>query len=252
MGGDSRTRPRTKAAIYQASLTGQLVLSSFHAGVRRSGAPPAGNGTAPYMLRSGVRGRHLSAAGAHRLCSLRAGRPAATRGNRWDLTVAKTARVGSRRGAVRAADTREGPWLGEMLPIEQGRGRGIASAPTVARLEAMAKEEGRSTWQRAIQAVRQGRTIPEIRRVLGFLGFQNRSINSGFVIWRRAYCAVSASGQRKNREAAELSEQELRGEHDLAGKISLRLNDEIIGWYVPGGCPRAALQLWRSRLCLAG
>lgn len=167
MVGEIRDRD-TAAAAFQASLTGHLMLSTFHAG---SAAEAIGRlsdmGIEPYLLRSGVLAI-LCQRLARRLCecSARSTDPQA----RLGLPVEE---VRLPVGCDRCAGTgyRGRFLLVEMLTPEKTElGRAILSRSDAAALETLAVEAGMITrWQRAYQALRQGQTSPaEIRRVLGF------------------------------------------------------------------------------------
>lgn len=161
-------RDQTTAEVaFQASLTGHLVLSTFHAG---SAAAVVGRlsdmGIEPYLLRSG-----LLAVVAQRLirrlcgCAREGDDPRDRLGlavERFRLPV----------GCERCGGTgyRGRIVLAEMLVPEKNEiGRAILSRSDVARLEALAVEAGMTgLWERARRAVEDGLTAPtEVRRVLG-------------------------------------------------------------------------------------
>ena len=167
MVGEIRDRQTAESAM-QASLTGHLLLSTFHAG---SAAEAIGRlsdmGIEPYMLRSGLLGI-LSQRLVRRLCQC------ARETDDPDQCLglpARTARlpVGCERCdgtgyAGRAV-------LAELLTVERNDlGRAILSRSDAASLEELAIASGMvSRWSRAIEAVETGTTSPaEIRRVLGF------------------------------------------------------------------------------------
>ncbi len=167
MVGEIRDRPTAEAA-FQASLTGHLLLSTFHAGSAAEGISRLSDmGIEPYLLRSGVLAI-LSQRLARRLCrcSRQTGDPAA----RLGLPVEE---VCIPAGCDACGGTGYGGRfvLVEMLTAERTElGRAILSRSDTATLERLAVEAGMVTrWERAYQAVRQGRTSPaEVRRVLGF------------------------------------------------------------------------------------
>jgi type II secretory ATPase GspE/PulE/Tfp pilus assembly ATPase PilB-like protein len=165
--GEIRDRATAEAAL-QASLTGHLLLSTFHAG---SAAEAIGRlsdmGIEPYLLRSGVRAI-LSQRLLRRLCGCA----------RW--TDDPHARLGLPVDTVRIAvgcprcggTGYQGRFvLVEMLMPEPSElGRAILSRLDAATLERLAIEAGmKSRWQRGCEAVRAGLTSPaELRRTLGF------------------------------------------------------------------------------------
>jgi len=169
MVGEIRDRPTAEAAL-QASLTGHLLLSTFHAG---SAAETIGRlldmGIEPYVARSGllaiVHQRLL-----RRLCSCA------------EATDDQDARLGldvQRVLVPRGCDACGGTGyqgrflLVEMLaPSRNERARAILAHSETAVIERLAAEAGMSSrWQRACRAVDEGLTSPaEVRRVLGFSG----------------------------------------------------------------------------------
>ena len=153
----------------QASLTGHLVLTTFHAG---SAAETVGRlldmGLEPYVLRSGLLGI-LSQRLLRRLCDC--ARDTDDVAERLGLPV-RSARVPVGCEACEGTGYRGRFLLVEMLlPSRTDVGRAILSRADTARLEQLAEKSGMVTrWQRALQAVEAGRTSPaEARRVLGFL-----------------------------------------------------------------------------------
>ena len=164
--GEIRDRGTAEVA-FQASLTGHLVLSTYHAG---SAAAVVGRlsdmGIEPYLLRSG-----LLAVVAQRLarllceCSTEGTDPA----DRLGLAVERF-RIPA--GCERCGGTgyRGRMVLAELLVPEKNEvGRAILSRIDVPRLEALAVAAGMvSRWERARRAVEDGLTSPaEVRRVLG-------------------------------------------------------------------------------------
>ena len=166
MVGEIRDRS-TAETVFQASLTGHLVLTTFHAG----GAVQAINrlsdmGIEPYLLRSGVRAI-LCQRLLRRLCSCA------------KSSADDEARLGLPVGVVRiptgcqecAGTGYRGRFvLTEMLlPSHSELGRAILSRSDAGELERLAVEAGMVTQrQRACEAVAAGWTSPaEVRRVLG-------------------------------------------------------------------------------------
>jgi type II secretory ATPase GspE/PulE/Tfp pilus assembly ATPase PilB-like protein len=160
--------PATAEAALQASLTGQLVLSSFHAG---SAAEAIGRlldmGIEPYVLRSGLRAIVFQRL-VRRLC--RCSRPAAGP-DEWLGLAVRTARVAV--GCETCAHTGYAgrTIVAEMLVLDRGDlGPAILARSDAATLERLAVGAGMiDRWARAAAAVEAGLTSPaEVRRVLGF------------------------------------------------------------------------------------
>jgi general secretion pathway protein E len=162
-------RDRTTAEVaFQASLTGHLVLTTFHAG-NASGAIGrlSDMGIEPYLLRSG-----LLAIVSQRLvrtlcdCSREEDEPRA----RLGLPVAR-AKVPVGCEACGGSGYRGRMILAELLdPEKLGLGPAILARADVRVLEAEALRAGMvGRWQRACLAIEEGRTsAAEVRRVLGF------------------------------------------------------------------------------------
>lgn len=165
--GEVRDRPTAEVA-FQASLTGHLVLSTFHAG---SAAGAIGRlsdmGIEPYLLRSG-----LLAVVSQRLvrtlcdCARNDDNP----GSRLGLPVE---RVRVPVGCLECGGTgyRGRMVLAELLDPERlGIGSAILGRQDVRAIERQALENGMvDRWQRACRAIEAGLTSPaEVRRVLGF------------------------------------------------------------------------------------
>ncbi len=167
MVGEIRDRPTAEAAL-QASLTGQLVLSSFHAGsaaaaVRRL----LDMGLEPYALRSGILAILFQRL-VRRLCDC--SQPATDEESTLGLSVRQAhVAVGCRKCG--GTGYRGRMVLAEMLPLDDdGLGQAILARAELATLEAHALAAGMvDRWSRATAAVESGETSPaEIRRVLGF------------------------------------------------------------------------------------
>jgi len=169
MVGEIRDRATAEAAM-QASLTGHLLLSTFHAG---SAAETISRlldmGIEPYVLRSGllaiVNQRLL-----RRLCSCAT--PTGDPHARLGLAVQRAA---TPRGCSQCGGTgyRGRFLLVEFLTLARGElARAILARSDTAVIERLAAEAGISSrWQRACRAVDDGLTSPaEVRRVLGFSG----------------------------------------------------------------------------------
>jgi type II secretory ATPase GspE/PulE/Tfp pilus assembly ATPase PilB-like protein len=167
MVGEIRDRPTAEAAL-QASLTGHLVLSTFHAG---SAAETAGRlldmGIEPYVLRSGLLAV-LNQRLLRRLCTC--ARPSDEPDARLGLSVTRV-KVPGGCEACHGTGYRGRFLLVEMLMLTRSDlGRAILSRCDTATMERLAAD-GRmvSRWQRACQAVDEGLTSPaEVRRLLGF------------------------------------------------------------------------------------
>lgn len=165
--GEIRDRSTAEAAL-QASLTGHLLLSTFHAG---SAAETIGRlldmGVEPYVLRSGLL-VILNQRLLRRLCTC--ARPIADTDGRLGLPVERAMRpVGC--DACRHTGYRGRFLLVEMLsPARTDVGRAILSRCDTTQLEQLAVQAGMTTrWIRACRAVDSGLTSPaEVRRVLGF------------------------------------------------------------------------------------
>jgi type II secretory ATPase GspE/PulE/Tfp pilus assembly ATPase PilB-like protein len=167
MVGEIRDRATAEAAL-QASLTGQLVLSSFHAGsaaaaVRRL----LDMGIEPYALRSGLLAIVFQRL-VRRLC--RCARDANSDEELLGLSVrrAKVAAGCQECGGTGYAGRMV---LAEMLPLEDDElAQAILARSELALIEERALAAGMvDRWRRATAAVEAGVTSPaEVRRVLGF------------------------------------------------------------------------------------
>ncbi len=167
MVGEIRDRPTAEAAL-QASLTGHLLLSTFHAG---SAAETVGRlldmGIEPYVLRSGLLAI-LNQRLLRRLCVCAC--PSDAPEDRLGLPVEH---VILPRGCAACGGTgyRGRFLLVEMLALSRTElARAILSRADTATVERLAVEGGMlGRWQRACRAVADGLTSPsEVRRVLGF------------------------------------------------------------------------------------
>ncbi len=164
--GEIRDKATAEVA-FQASLTGHLVMTTFHAG---SAAEAVGRlldmGIEPYVLRSGLR-VVVSQRLARKLCECAVPDPSPQAA--LGLPVAQVLRpVGCNRCAGTGYCGRI--VLAELLdPEANGVGRAILERQEVHRIEALAVEAGMvSRWGRALVAIGEGRTTPaEAIRVLG-------------------------------------------------------------------------------------
>jgi len=167
MVGEIRDR-ETAETVFQASLTGHLVITTFHAGsAARAVSRLSDMGIEPYLLHSGLLAI-LCQRLLRRLCGCAS------------ETTAPEARLGLPVESVRVpvgCDQCGGTGyrgrfvLTEMLlPSQTEVGRAILSRSDAARLEQLAVQAGMvSQWERAHQTVSAGITSPaEVHRALGF------------------------------------------------------------------------------------
>lgn len=165
--GEIRDRATAEVAV-QASLTGHLVLTTFHAG---SAASALGRlldmGIEPYLLRSGIRAVAFQRL-ARRLCP-ECSRPTE---DGVDFLALNVARASVPVGCPACTGT---GYRGRVLVTEVLRpDRGALAQAVLARgdveaLEAAAVRDGMETrWRHAARLVESGVTSPvEVRRVLG-------------------------------------------------------------------------------------
>lgn len=167
MVGEIRDRQTAEAAM-QASLTGHLLLSTFHAGSAAEAISRLSDmGIEPYMLRSGLLGI-LSQRLVRRLCECAS--------ETDDPALLLGLPVESARVPVGCESCDQTGYSGravvaELLTVEKNEiGRAILSRSDSAALEELAVASGMvSRWDRAIATLESGVTSPaEIRRVLGF------------------------------------------------------------------------------------
>lgn len=159
--------PATAELAFQASLTGHLVLTTFHAGSAAGVISRLSDmGIEPYLLRSGVLAIVCQRL-VRRLCEC--ARPADDPAAALGLPVRHASTpVGCDRCGLTGYRGRM--VLAEMLVPERGElGSAILSRSDVAQLEQLAVRSGMVTrWDRACRAIEEGLTSPaEIRRVLG-------------------------------------------------------------------------------------
>ena len=169
MVGEIRDRPTAVTAL-QASLTGHLLLSTFHAGSAAETVSRLSDmGMEPYVLRSGLLAI-LHQRLLRRLCTCAT--PADSVNARLGLTVERAMEP---RGCAECSGTgyRGRFLLVEMLTLSRGDlASAILTHSETAVIDRLAAEAGMtSRWQRACHAVDQGLTSPaEVRRVLGWVG----------------------------------------------------------------------------------
>ncbi|MEO8495222.1 MAG: GspE/PulE family protein [Planctomycetota bacterium] len=167
MVGEIRDRATAEAA-FQASLTGHLLLTTFHAGSAAGAISRLSDmGIEPYLLRSGILGI-LSQRLVRRLCACR--KPVPDEAAKLNLAAAHAWQsVGC--GECLDSGYRGRVVLAELLQASPSElGRAILSRSDAPQLEQLAIEAGMiSIGQRAKTAVEAGQTSPsEVRRVLGF------------------------------------------------------------------------------------
>lgn len=167
MVGEIRDR-ETAETVFQASLTGHLVISTFHAGsTARAVSRLSDMGIEPYLLRSGLLAilcqrlmrRLCDCAGSTHDPSARLGLP--VENVRVPVGCEKCSGTGYR-GRIVLTEM--------MLPNQTDVGRAILSRSDASRLEQIAVQAGMvNQRQRAHQTVSDGITSPEeVYRVLGF------------------------------------------------------------------------------------
>jgi type II secretory ATPase GspE/PulE/Tfp pilus assembly ATPase PilB-like protein len=165
--GEIRDRATAEAA-FGASLTGHLLLSTFHAGSAAEAVSRLSDmGIEPYLLQSGLLAI-LSQRLARKLCDC--ARQSDDPADRFGLPVQR-AWLPAGCEACTGTGYRGRLVLVEMLTPERSSvGRAILSRSDAAAIERLALEAGMvSRWERACRAVSEGLTSPaEVRRVLGF------------------------------------------------------------------------------------
>jgi len=166
--GEIRDR-ETAEVVFQAALTGHLVVTTFHAGSAAGAISRLSDmGIEPYLLRSGMLGI-LSQRLVRRLCDC--AEETSDSDSLLGLPVANARRaVGCPKCIPTGYQGRT--ILAELLlaqPTELGRA--ILSRSDAPQLERLAEQSGMVTvHQRACQAIDRGVTSPaEVRRVLGFM-----------------------------------------------------------------------------------
>jgi type II secretory ATPase GspE/PulE/Tfp pilus assembly ATPase PilB-like protein len=160
--------PTTAATAFQAALTGQLVLSTFHAGSATGAIGRlADMGIEPYILRSGVLAIVCQRL-VRRLCACK--RPIDDAAALLGLPASR-AWTAAGCSACNGTGYRGRTVLAELFTAvdKTELARAILSKSDAADLERLAVAGGMVTrWERAIVAIETGTTSPaEIRRVLG-------------------------------------------------------------------------------------
>lgn len=169
--GEIRDRS-TAEGVFQAALTGHLVVTTFHAGSAAGAISRLSDmGIEPYLLRSGVLAIVCQRL-VRRLCSC--SHPGRDDAQRLGLPVS-TWRVPQGCHECHGVGYRGRMVLAEMLTARPtALGRAILSRDDTARLEQLAVQAGMvPRWRRALEAVEQGWTSPaEVRRNFGFFDVQ--------------------------------------------------------------------------------
>lgn len=158
----------TAETVFQAALTGHLVLTTFHAGSAAGAICRLSDmGIEPYLLRTGVLGI-LAQRLVRKLCECSV--KSVSEADRLGLEV-ETCRVPSCCENCRGTGYSGRILLTEFLRPEGDLGRAILSRSDADELESLAVQAGMKTrWQHACEAVESGQTSPaEVRRVFGFL-----------------------------------------------------------------------------------
>lgn len=157
----------TAFTVFQAALTGHLVLSTLHAGSAANGlARLIDMGLAPYVIRSGLRAL-LNQRLLRQLCVCAADSNA----DLFGLPVSRARRAGGCDLCSRTGYRGRGV-VAEMLPPLVGElGSAVLNRRDATELARLAAAAGMtSVFARACAAVEAGRTDPaEVRRVLGLL-----------------------------------------------------------------------------------
>jgi type II secretory ATPase GspE/PulE/Tfp pilus assembly ATPase PilB-like protein len=165
--GEIRDREAAEI-VFQAALTGHVVVTTFHAGSAAGAVSRLSDmGIEPYLLRSGILAI-LNQRLVRRLCSC--AQPIEERDQLLGLAVDQAWK------AVGCDACRHTGYVGrlvlaEMLEADYSDiGRAILSRSESRQLQQLAISNGMvPCWQRALEAVNQGQTSPgELRRVFGF------------------------------------------------------------------------------------
>jgi type II secretory ATPase GspE/PulE/Tfp pilus assembly ATPase PilB-like protein len=175
--GEIRDR-NTAETAFQASLTGQLVLTTFHSSNAAGAISRLSDmGIEPYLLRSGIVGI-LAQRLLRKLCTcaVEDHQSTAAMGNQSPQTAHLGLNVARAKQAVGCDACGGTGYRGRMVIAEllqpdlQNMGRAILSRGDATEIENLAIEAGmQSLMQRATQAVEAGLTTPtEVRRVLGW------------------------------------------------------------------------------------
>lgn len=164
--GEIRDRV-TAETVFQAALTGHLVLTTFHAGSAAGAVCRLSDmGIEPYLLRTGVLGI-VAQRLVRKLCKCSV--EESSEEDRLGLDVI-SCRVPTGCEKCRGTGYSGRLLLAEFLRPEGDLGRAILSRSDADELESLAVQSGMKTrWTNACEAVEAGLTSPaEIRRVFGF------------------------------------------------------------------------------------
>lgn len=165
--GEIRDR-LTAETVFQASLTGHLVLTTFHAGSAAGAICRLSDmGIEPYLLRTGLLGL-VSQRLARRLCVC--ARSSTDEVDKCGLKVSNF-RVPVGCDVCRGTGYQGRTLLAEFLRTQNTElGKAILSRSDADMLESLAVSAGmRTRWNYATEAIENGITSPiEVRRVLGF------------------------------------------------------------------------------------
>jgi general secretion pathway protein E len=165
--GEIRDRVAAET-VFQAALTGHLVLTTFHAGSATGAICRLSDmGIEPYLLRTGLLGI-VAQRLVRRLCECSRESLNTDELLGLDLSICRIP-VGCEK--CRGTGYHGRLLLAEFLRTESSEvGRAILSQSDADELEALAVSAGMTTrWERAVEAVKRGETSPaEVRRVFGF------------------------------------------------------------------------------------
>lgn len=166
--GEIRDRV-TAETVFQAALTGHLVVTTFHAGSAAEGVCRLSDlGIEPYLLRTGLLGI-VAQRLVRKLCVC--SRPSTDEADRFGFDLEqKHVQVPVGCGECRGTGYKGRMLLAEFLKNESSElGRAILSRQDSSELEQLAIQSGmKSRWEHARQMIVAGQTSPaEIRRVLG-------------------------------------------------------------------------------------
>lgn len=164
--GEIRDR-LTAETVFQAALTGHLVLTTFHAGSAAGAVCRLSDmGIEPYLLRTGVLGI-VAQRLVRKLCECSV--EESSEEDRLGLDVS-SCRVPVGCEKCRGTGYSQRLLLAEFLRPEGDLGRAILSRSDADELESLAVQSGMKTrWTNACEAVEAGLTSPaEVRRVFGF------------------------------------------------------------------------------------
>lgn len=164
--GEIRDQP-TAEAVFQAALSGQLTLSTFHAGNASQAVSRLNDmGIEPYLLRSGLR-RVIAQRLLRKLCACR--QEATSPSDFLGLALAQAHRAHGC-PACRQSGYQGRIVLAELLPPLVGPlGAAVLAREDAPQLDALAQQLGMvSLYHRGLAAVENGLISPaELRRVIG-------------------------------------------------------------------------------------